>query len=166
MGQRCDCGMATPSLIWCLIILLAVGSITYLSFLYNIHLRFLPLSTGGLLTFRSLVNSGETPQPPIWRGCLFPFFLLALRSSVLFPHSISDQVPLSPIPTPQLPFTFPSRSLHPSQLVIACFSLPSGNEGSSIEHFSLMNFLSAIDCFLGILYFFFFFANVLLLVST
>jgi hypothetical protein len=40
--------------------------------------------------------SGGSPQPPISWGCLFTFFLLALRASVLFPHPLPDQVPLSP----------------------------------------------------------------------
>jgi hypothetical protein len=33
MGQRCDCGMATPSLAWCPVRLLEVGSISSLSLL-------------------------------------------------------------------------------------------------------------------------------------
>jgi hypothetical protein len=31
MGQRCDCGMTTPSLTWCPVFLLEVGSISFLS---------------------------------------------------------------------------------------------------------------------------------------
>ena len=47
----------------------------------------------------------------IW-GYLFPFFLLALRASVLFPCPIIDQVPLSPQLLPP-PSTFLPRSFPP-----------------------------------------------------
>jgi hypothetical protein len=89
------------------------------------HLWALPLIPESLLPSRSLVHSGESPQPPTSRGCLIPFFLLVLRASVLFPHSIPDHVPLSPISP------LPSRSLapylwllsSPSQVGLRC-SLP------------------------------------------
>ena len=81
---------------------------------------------------------------------LFPFFLLALTASVLFPHPIPDQVSLS-APTPH-PLPCP-LSLPPSPLMIAFFCLPSGTEVSSLGHFSLLTFLSSMDCILGILYF-------------
>jgi hypothetical protein len=50
--------------------------------------------------------------------------------------------------------------------LIVFFSLPSGTEASSLEHFNLLTFLSSVDCILGILYFFSFLANIYLLVST
>jgi hypothetical protein len=119
------------------------------------HLRSLPLSPESLSPPMSLIHSGESsyPQPPTSRGFLFPFFLLAFRASALFPH---------PIPSP-----FPHRSLPPSPLGVAFFSLPSGTEASSLEPFSLLNyyyyyyyyfffFFSSVDCILAILYFFFF----------
>jgi hypothetical protein len=40
----------------------------------------------------------------------------------------------------------------PSRLVIAFFSFPSGTEAYSLGPFSLLNFLSSVDCILGILY--------------
>jgi len=43
-----------------------------------LHLRSLPLSFESLSSSRSLVNSFT------FQGCLFPFFLQALRASVLF----------------------------------------------------------------------------------
>jgi hypothetical protein len=46
-----------------------------------------------------------------------------------------------------------TSSLLPSPLVIAFFSLPSGTEASSLGPFSLLNFLSSVECILGILYF-------------
>jgi hypothetical protein len=112
-----------------------------------------------------------SPQRLISWGCLFIFFLLAHRASVIFPPPIPDQVPLY---TPLLPHPihFPSQ-IPPSPLVIAFFSLPSGTEASSLGHFSLLSLLNSLDCILCILYeffsflFFFFFggANIHLLVS-
>jgi hypothetical protein len=64
------------------------------------HLRSLPLSSESLSPPMSLVHSGGSPQPPISRGCLFPFFLLVLRASVLSLYPILDHVPLSPLPQP------------------------------------------------------------------
>jgi hypothetical protein len=107
------------------------------------------------------VHSGGSPQPP---SCLFPFFLLALRASVLFPHPIPDQVSLS-APTPH-PLPCP-LSLPPSPLMIAFFCLPSGTEVSSLGHFSLVTFLSSVDCILvSWVFCTFFLANIHLLVST
>jgi hypothetical protein len=84
---------------------------------------------------------------------LFPFFLLALTASVLFPHPIPDQVSLSfPI---YHPLSLPGN-LPPSIFVIAFFSLPSRTEDSSFGPFSLLIFLSFEECILVILYFFFF----------
>ena len=60
--------------------------------------------------------------------------------------------------------------VHPSPLVVAFFSLPSRTGTSSLGPFSLLTFLSSVDCILGILYsfffFFFFLANIHLLVGT
>ena len=113
---------------------------------------------------RSLVHSRGSPQPPTSKGCLFPFFLVGLRSSVFFPHKIPDLVSLFPSPV-----YFPSQVPH-SPLVIAFFSLPSGIGASSLGPFSLSTFLRSVDYILGILYFvfflFFFLANTHLLVST
>jgi hypothetical protein len=55
----------------------------------GLHLRFLLLSSENLSTFRSLLHSGGSAPPPTSQGCLFPFFLLALRASLLFtsPHN-------------------------------------------------------------------------------
>jgi hypothetical protein len=66
------------------------------------HLRPIPLSHGSLSPPRSLVHSEMSSQPAISWGCLFTFFLLALKALVLFPHPMPDQVPLYPplLPTP------------------------------------------------------------------
>ena len=55
--------------------------------------------------------------------------------------------------------------VHPSPLVVAFFSLPSRTGTSSLGPFSLLTLLSSVDCILGIQHFFFFFANIHLLVS-
>ena len=52
------------------------------------------------------------------------------------------------------PFTFPPKSLPPSPLVIAFFSLSSGTEASLLGHFSLFTFLSSMYYILGIVYIF------------
>jgi hypothetical protein len=112
----------------------------------KIFLDILFLSPETFSPPRSLVHSGGSAQPPISWGCLFPFFQLALRASMLFPHPIPDQFPLSPHSFPP-----PTLTLPPSPLVIAFFSLPSGTEASLLGHFSLLTFLSSVDCILGIL---------------
>ena len=59
----------------------------------------------------SLVHSGGSPLHPMSGDCLFPFFLLDLRTSFLFCHPITDQNPFSP-QTPHLstfdPSSFPT----------------------------------------------------------
>jgi hypothetical protein len=87
---------------WCPIFLLEVGSISSLSPLSGISSK-VPLSPESLSPPRSLVHFGECPQFPISWSCVFPFFLLALGTLVLFPHPIADQVPLPYPPTPHPP---------------------------------------------------------------
>ena len=114
------------------------------------HQRSLPIIPRSLSPSRSLVHSGGSLQSLIPPGCLFPFLLLVLRSSVFFPHQIPDQVPLFP----QLPmFTVHFLSQIPPSLptVTAFFSFPSGTAVSSLRHFTL-TFLSSVDCIFGILY--------------
>ena len=102
MGQSFDCGVATSSNTWCSVFLLKVGFTSSLS----------PLK--GM--------SSKMPQPPTSWSCLFPFFLLALRASVLsLHHLIPDHIPLSPFSN-SLPPSFP-RSLPPS-LPLSFPSLP------------------------------------------
>ena len=99
------------------------------------------MSPEGLSPHRSLVHSGGSLQPPISQCCLFSFFLLDLKVSVLFPHPI-------PVPVPPLllnPVHFPSQVPHSLPLVFAFFYLPNVTEVSSLEHFSLFTFLSFAD---------------------
>jgi hypothetical protein len=121
----------------------------------GISSKVLPLSPDSLSPPRSLVGLGGVGVPPtsyLPRLPVYIFFLLALRASVLvlFPHSIPDQVPLSPptFPHPYL-LSLPGPSLLPSPLVIAFFSFPRGTEVSSLGPFSLLTFLSFVDCILG-----------------
>jgi hypothetical protein len=78
MGQSFDCGMVTPSLKWCPVFLLEVGSILPYPYFQAFCLRSLSLILESLSPLRSLGHSGESPQPPNSQGYLFPFFLLAL----------------------------------------------------------------------------------------
>jgi hypothetical protein len=118
--------------------LLEVGSISSLFLLSGISFKVSPFVSRESLTSQVSGTFWRVPQPSISQGCLFPFFLLALRASVLFPHKITDQIPLFPLIPP--PIHFPPRSLPPSPLVIAFFSLTSGTKASSLGHFSLLNF--------------------------
>ena len=108
---------------------------------------------------RSLSWSPEKVPRISYLPRLPAFFLLALLAAVLLPDPIPDSVTLSP------PSSFLPRSLLPSSLMIAFFSLPSGTEASSLGHFSLSTFFSSVDCMLGILNFFCV-ANIDFLVST
>lgn len=51
---------------------------------------------GSISPPRSLAHSGRFLQSPISWGCLFTFFLPDIRTSVIFPLPIPDQVSLSP----------------------------------------------------------------------
>jgi hypothetical protein len=125
------------------------------------HLRYLPLSPEIFFTSKVPGTFWRVAPPPTFWGCLFPFFLLALRPSVLFPHLIPDHVPLFPSL-----FPFPHRFLPPSPLVISLFSLLSGIEVSSLGPFGLLMFLSSVHSTLTILYFFGGMGNIHLMVST
>jgi hypothetical protein len=118
------------------------------------------LKIRGLSPPRSLVHSGGSPHLLFPEVACLHLFLLALRASVLFPHTVPDQGPLYSNCHSTL-FTFPPKPLPPSPLVIAFFSLPSGTEEPSLEHFSLLSVLDSVDSILCILYglflFFFFF---------
>jgi hypothetical protein len=144
--------MATPSLTWCLVFLLEMGSIRSLSLLLGISSEVPLFESWESITSQVSGASCRVPQPHNFQGCLFPFFLLVLRASVLFPHPISDQVALFPRTPP--PSTFPPSSLPPSPLVIVFFSLPNGTEASSFGPFSLLIFVSPVNYILSILYFF------------
>ena len=60
------------------------------------------------------------------------------------------------LPSLHPPIPFPSQVL-PFSIVVAFFSVTSETEASFLGPFSLLNFLSSVDCILCILYFFYFF---------
>jgi hypothetical protein len=78
-----------------------------------------------------------------------------LFSPFLSPNSRSGS-PLPPTVPQPCPLSLSSCSLPPHLWLIAFFSLPSGNEASSLGHFSLLSLLNSVDCVLCILYRFFF----------
>ena len=155
MGQTCNCRMA-PSLIWFPVFLLEVGSVSSLSLLSRSSSKVPPslwvLSISQLPGCWCILECA--PQPPISRSFLFSLFLLALRVSVLFPHPVPDQVPLSWDSSSMS--TFPFISLHPSPCVIAFFSFQNGTVLTwSLHLIDFSAFCGLYLCFLGILYFFF-----------
>jgi hypothetical protein len=87
---------------------------------------------------------------------------LGLQSFSLIQYQIMFPS-LSPSYLPS-PLSLSGPSLPPSPLLIDFFSLPSGTEASSRGHFSLLSFLSSVDCVFGMLHFFL--ANIHVLVST
>jgi hypothetical protein len=157
--------MATPSLTWCPVFLLDVDSISSLSLPLGISCKVPPFVSWESLTTQVSGAFRRVPQPLIFWGAWFRglFFLLALRASVLYLTQYQIRFPFPSHCTP--PITFPPRPLPSFLLVIAFFSLPRGTEGSSLGLFSLLTFLSSVDCFLGVLSFFFS-PNIHFLVST
>ena len=116
----------------------------------------------------------------LW-GSHFPEIFCILKGSpnLRLPVSIlsSDPQRFSPFPSPNtksgsplFPTHYPLSPSSPTSLpTCGCFllTLPRGTETSSIEHFSLMNFLSSVDYIMGLLCIFFIvLANILLLVRT
>ena len=154
MSQHCGYGMATPSLTWCPVFLLDVGSKSSHSLVMAASSKVPHFEPWESLTSQVCVHSRVSPQPPNSWGCLFTFFLLAFRASVLFDYPIPDQGSGFPLPSTLLhtPSTYPPRSLPPSTIVIDFFSLPSVTEESSIGQFSFLRFFSSVDYILGIMY--------------
>jgi hypothetical protein len=70
MGQKCDCWMRTPSLTWCPVFLLELGSVSSLSLLLGISWKVGPslwvLVVSHLLSLWCILAWGEGvfPQPP------------------------------------------------------------------------------------------------------
>jgi hypothetical protein len=116
MGQRCDCGMATPSLTSCPVFLLEVISRSSLSLLMGISSKVHPLKPG---SFNSQVSGAFWGYPQLLFpevACLHSFWWPSWHQSfsltqchIRFPSTLH-------FPTPS---TFPPRSLPPSPLVIA-----------------------------------------------
>jgi hypothetical protein len=102
------------------------------------HLGYLLLSPESVSPPRSLVHYKGSPKPLTSRGCLFPFFLLALRTSVFFPTHYQTM----PAPRPPVSLLGPSLQGSPSisPSIVVFFSLPSGTAVSSFGPFSLLTF--------------------------
>jgi hypothetical protein len=157
MGQRCDCGMATPSLTWCPVFLLEVGSISSLSLLWGIPSNVPPFDSWESLTSQFSDAFWRVPPTSYF---LRPVFILCVGpqdfSSCPLPNTRSDSLLPHTSPHPvQFPSHFPP-SFPTSPLVIAFLSLPSGTEASLLGHFGLLTSLSSVDYILGILYSFLF----------
>ena len=107
------------------------------------HLRSHSLSPESLSPPRSLVHYGDyLPRLPV--------AILSAGPQGFSPFPSHNTRSGSPLASHPHPFTVLSQA-PPSQLVIAFFSLPSGTEASSLGPFSLLTFLSSVDCILGIL---------------
>jgi hypothetical protein len=152
MGQRCDCRIATPFLTWCTIFLLEVGSTGFLSLLLDISSKvpIHSLCVLGVSNLRGLwCIPGGSPKPPYFLR--LPVSILSAGPQVFSPFlspniRSGSNAPFSPVYFPsQVPPSLPP-SLPPSPFVIAFFSLPSGTEASSLGHFSLLTFLSSVNC--------------------
>ena len=168
MGQRCDCGMATPFLNWCPIFLLEVGSISSLSLLSGISSKVLSFPRVSYIPGLWCILEG-------YPNLLFPE--VACFHSSCWPselHSVSlTQYKTRFLPPPYPPRLLPSLSSFlsqvPSSPVVTTFSL--SQVGLRYPHLGISNllkFLSFVDYTLIILHFiyFLFLANIHLLVST
>jgi hypothetical protein len=139
MGQRCDCGMATPCLTWCHVFLLEVGSIN--SLYWAFHLRSLP-------PFESWESLTSYVSGTFW-GVSPTSYFLTLTVYILSAGPLGFSPFLSPytrsgVPPPTPPDPPPLLSLpglSPSPLVIAFLSLPSGTEEFSLGPFNLLRCL-------------------------
>jgi hypothetical protein len=162
--------MATPSLTWCPAFLLEVGSVISLSILSSSCSSKVP----PFEFWESLTSQGSDAlwggDPPTSYFLRLPDYIISVGPRGFSPFPSPNTRPGSPLPPTPPPSTIPPVSFPPTILVIAFFSLPSGTEVSSLGHFSLLRFLSSMDCILDILFFLFllflFFANIYLLVHT
>jgi hypothetical protein len=137
MGQRSDCGMATPSLTWCPVFLLEVVSITSLSLLSDISSKVPHFDSWESLT--SQVLGAFWTVPPTSYFLRLPVSILSVGPRSFSPFPSPNTRSASPLLLTPHPIHFPSA------LVIAFFSLPSRAEVSSLGHFSLLSLLSLLS---------------------
>jgi hypothetical protein len=105
--------------------------------------KFLPLSPESLLPPRSLVYSRRFPYlPHQWLHISIHSAVSLLSPQYLIMYPLSLPCPLSH------PDTFLSKPAS------AFYSLPNGNEASSLGPLGLLAFLYSVGCTLGILYFY------------
>ena len=109
-------------------------------------------------TFKEMFNL-LFPEDACFHSFCWPLGLQSfslIQYQIMFPSLSHSYLPS--------PLSLSGPSPPPPPLLIDFFSLPSGTEASSRGHFSLLSFLSSVDCVFGILYFFL--ANIHVLVST
>ena len=114
MGQRCDCGMATPSLTWCPVFLLEVGSISSLSLLSGISSKVPPFESWESLT--SQVSGAFWRVPPTSYFLRLPVSILSAGPQGFSPFPSPNTRSGSPLPlsAPQpCPLSLPGPSLPP-----------------------------------------------------
>ena len=120
MGQRCDCGMATPSLTWCPVFLLEVGSISSLSLLSDISSKIPLFEFRGSLFSQVSGAFWRVPLTSYFPGLPVSIFSAGPQgfSSFSSPNTRSGyHLPPSP------PIHFLSQVL-PSLPTCNCFLLP------------------------------------------
>jgi hypothetical protein len=155
--------MATPSLTWCHFFLLGVGSISSPFLLLSVLSMVPPYESWESLTFQVFGAFRGSPPPNL----LFPEVacLHSFCSQGFSPFPSSNTRLGSPLP-PTVPVHFPPKSLPHSLLVIAFFSLPSGTGDILTWELQVLSLLNSVCEFVYPVCFFFFLANIHLLVST
>jgi hypothetical protein len=99
MGQRYDCGMATPFLLtWCPVFLLEVGSMSYLSLLFGISSKVPPFGS-----WESLTSKVYGAFWSIYSFC----WLSGLQSFSLSQYQIRFPSPPNSLPSTFLPGSLP-----------------------------------------------------------
>jgi hypothetical protein len=147
--------MAPISLIWCPDFLMEVCSIYFLSLLSGTSSKVPPFDSWDSLTSQVSGAFWRVPPTSYFRGWRFPVSILSAGPQGFspFPSSNTRSHPPTPWLLPLPLCTFPPRPLLLSPVVIVFFFIPSGTDISSLGHFSLLTFLSSMDCILGILVF-------------
>ena len=171
MGQRCDCGMTTPSFIWCPVFLLEVGRFplpTVRHFIKGPSLWVLVISHFPSLWCILGVGWGGPPNllfPEV--ACLHSFCWPSnLQSFSLTQYQI--RFPSTSHCPPTLS-TLPLKLLPPSPLVIVCFLLsPKWEWGIftwSLQLVEPFEFCGLVLCILFRVFFFFLFLSFWLISS-
>jgi hypothetical protein len=123
MGQICDCGIGTPSLTWCPIFLLEMGSISSFSIMLGISSNIPPFES-----LTSQVYDAFWGVPSTSYFLRLPVYILSAGpqgfSSFPSPNTWSG----SPSYHPLHPHSIHFASLSPSPLVTDFFSPPSGTD--------------------------------------
>jgi hypothetical protein len=100
MGQSCDCGMVTPSLTWCSVFQLEVGSIDSLFLLSGISSKVPPIESWESLTFK--VSGAFWRVPPTSYFLRFSVSILSAGPQGFSPFPSPNTRSGTPLP-PTLP---------------------------------------------------------------